>query len=128
MALPQFSFSGAGAQDWQDALHALPPAEQQQEADAASNDFASWLPQRFSLSSEQVAFLGGVDAALVEHWGQQVGFFIEQGWPISLDKPDDPVGVRGWKRVTSEEKTTSQQTQQQQRNGGDYSLVFTISY
>lgn len=129
--MEQFSFSTTGVQQWQVVLYTLPEADIQREADAARSNFKSWLPQRFSLSPSQLSFLDGLDPAVVDHWGQSVGFFIDQRWPIHLHKPDAPITTMGWKRVTSEDTTEAPPYAQEQPGIAELSgqsLVFTIHY
>ncbi len=124
-----YPFSSAGVQQWQDDLYAQPDSALQAEARSVSEGLVGWLPQRFALTADQVAFLNSGHPALLHVWSVEVAYAITQRIPIVLNKPDTPppMGVRNTKLVLTEEELEWLEQNTKQR-GGKGKLVFNITY
>ena len=124
-----YPFSSAGVQQWQSDLYAQPDPVQQEEAQSVAAGLTSWLPARFDLTADQVAFLNSGDPSLLHVWSVEVAYAITKHIPIVLNKPDSPppVGVRNTKLVLTEEELKWLEENSKQE-GDKGKLTFTITY
>lgn len=123
-------FSAAGVAEWQQDLAAASPAERQAEAALAAAGLDTFLPTRFTLTAEQVAYLDGLDAALCILWAAQIAYAITAGIPIELEKATQPSAVEelNTKFIESEERTGTGRSSEPDGKEGEYYLRFTIGY
>lgn len=127
--MEKYPFTTSGVQQWQTELYAKPDAVVAVEAAAVSAGLTDWLPERFSLSPEQVTYLNAVDSGLATVWSTELAYAIINRISVVLDKPTEPnpISVKGVKLVLSDAEWEWVESQTKQgKNSGK--LTFTISY
>lgn len=127
--MEKYPFTPSGVEQWQTELYAKPDAVVALEAAAVSASLYDWLPDRFSLSHEQVNYLNAVDSGLAAVWSTELAYAIIHRVSVVLDKPTEPnpISVKGVKLILSdaEWEWVESQTKQGKSSG---KLTFTISY
>lgn len=127
--MEKYPFTPGGVEQWQNELYAKPDAEVAAEAAEVSASLTDWLPSRFSLTPEQVAYLRAVDSGLAAVWSTELAYAIIHRISVVLDKPTepDPVSAKGVKLILSDAEWEWVESQiKQGKNSGK--LTFTISY
>ena len=128
-----YSFSPQGVRDWQDHLYAQSDDAIRQEAEYVFLHFEDWLIQRFSLDESQQAYLRQLDPAHLRFAADGVYFAIQHRLPIILEKPEEPVSVRGAKLeeiIKQFGSTDGEQDAKGRSQGASFTgqLIVRISY
>ncbi|WP_316762049.1 hypothetical protein [Pedobacter aquatilis] len=131
--MEKLPFSPQGVQDLLSQIYALPQAQLQQEAAAASANFRLWLSENFELTTSQLAYLNSIDNAFIAIAAAEVSFFIAGRLPIILIKEEKPLvtekgepGDRG--KLIDLDKGKKGRFSSEDGYSLAYSLIFTISY
>ena len=128
----KYAFTTAGVAQWQAWLAGASQQTRNAEATLVGQGLYSFLPFRFDLDAEQVAYLDNLDAALCQLWATQLAYAIRQSIPIALVKPAEKGGmqVMNTKFIVSEGNSGNQPDQPTlaTTSGSMYFLRFTISY
>lgn len=126
----KYVFSSAGVAQWQQDLSAGSSTERLAEAALAGEGLEVFLPERFTLSSEQVAYLDGLDPALLQLWAAQLVYAITARIPIELEKPTGMGDVEelNTKFIESEDRTGTGQGTTLSEDEERYYLRFIVGY
>lgn len=127
-----YPFTEAGVGQWQTDLAAAGASARNTEAAWVEQGLFTFVPVRFTLQAEQVAFLDNLPPALCALWAAQVAYAIREQIPITLVKPERQADdeSEGTKFIESEASTGSAPAQPQPTLLADpnYYLRFTIGY
>jgi len=128
----KYPFTSLGVANWQRWLAGLSAAQRNEEAHRVAEGLYTFVPNRFLLDPEQVAFLDSLPPMLCALWATQIAYAIREQIAIELVKPDGEGGkqVLGVKFIESEGRTGSQPPESfgGERSETGYFLRFTIRY
>lgn len=82
-----YPFTEAGVGQWQTDLAAAGASARNTEAACVEQGLYTFVPARFALQAEQVAFLDNLPPALCALWAAQIAYAIREQIPITLVKP-----------------------------------------
>ncbi|WP_257668137.1 hypothetical protein [Parapedobacter tibetensis] len=128
----KYPFTTAGVVLWQAWLAGLSPVQHNEEAVCVERGLYAYVPSRFDLAPEQVAFLDSLPPMLCALWATQIAYAIREQIPITLTKPENKgdAQVLGVKFIESEASSGSNPSQPfagEEEDDG-YFLHFTIGY
>lgn len=104
-----YPFTPTGASDLLAALYALSDADLQIEADALRSDFKSWVETKFTLDSDQTAYLNGMNDNMTHYLSEQCHLCLINRLTINLEKPPTPSGYQGkWFKTRNSIETSSE--------------------
>ncbi len=86
-------FSTPGVALWQQWLEGLSPIERNEEANLVERGLYNYVPLRFALMAEQVAFLDSLPEATCALWSAQIAYAIRQEIAITLTKPEQKTAL-----------------------------------
>ncbi len=130
----RFPFTTNGAAQWRQWLAGLSPVQRHAEAQQVLQGLKGFLPHRFELDAEQLAFLDSLQDALCALWATQLAYAIDEQLPIALVKPERrPTDDESAKFIEVAIRTRSMAAlaaamdREDEVDNGDY-LTFTIHY
>ncbi|SEN40222.1 hypothetical protein SAMN05216436_115131 [bacterium A37T11] len=126
-------FSTAGVDLWQQWLEGLSPIERNEEANLVERGLYSYVPLRFALTAEQIAFLDSLPEATCALWASQIAYAIRQEIAITLTKPEQKTALthEGSKFIEADGRTGAGSGDTQgfeDKEETTFFLNFTISY
>lgn len=128
----KFPFTAIGVVQWQQWLDGLSPVQRNEEAIRVEQGLYAFVPRRFTLDAEQVAFLDSLPTALCALWATQIAYAIREQIPISLIKPESRSSMQSMGITFIESGGTSgnapHQPMREAAAGEGYFLHFTVHY
>lgn len=82
-----YPFTEAGAASLIADLYEMPEDDRALEAEAAKEDFRSWLKEKFEFSEDQTGYVDDMDSEWFAQAGDQFSFSLYHEFPITLIKP-----------------------------------------